>query len=193
MKAIQEQVWQDFINQHKPIRQRSPLILSGRLSDFFASVGKFVTSSLAFHSIHWDHTDFQSDVCEVLGFTEQFFTMSANIWVLYIAVYLYRLIVKKRDSMKYVTAFQLSAWGISFVTAISTFSEHVRKCWTLVLAHGSVCSGYSFTQWFILCDFHLRSHFRLRTLFQREAREFSSYLFAILITVYLSVNVYIFT
>ena len=113
------------------------LILSVGVSDFFASVGKFVTSSLALHSIHWDHTDFQSDVCEVLGFTEQFFTMSANIWVLYIAVYLYRLIVKKRDSMKYVTAFQLSAWGISFVTATiplfqNMFGSVGPWCWLMV-------------------------------------------------------------
>ena len=113
------------------------LILSVGFSDFFASVTKFVTSCLAIHSIRWDSPEFESDICEVLGFTEQFFTMSANIWVLYIAVYLYRLIVKKRDSMKYVTAFQLSAWGISFVTAIIPLFENMFGsvgpwCWLMV-------------------------------------------------------------
>ena len=113
------------------------LILSVGFSDFFASVTKFITSCLAMHSIRWDHTNFQSDVCEVLGFTEQFFTMSANIWVLFIAVYLYRLIVKKRDSMKYVTGFQLSAWGISYITATIPLFENMFGsvgpwCWLMV-------------------------------------------------------------
>jgi len=113
------------------------LILSVGFSDFFASLTKFFTSSLALHSIHWDRTDFQSDICEVLGFTEQFFTMSANIWVLFIAVYLYRLIVNKRDSLKYVTIFQLTAWGLSFVSATiplfqNMFGSVGPWCWLMI-------------------------------------------------------------
>jgi len=82
-----------------------------------------LTGLSSFHSNATNGDEFviSDGLCQVSGFLLQWFIVSEDFWIATIAIYLFFIIVKRKDLKKKEWIFHVINWGVPFLVAILPF------------------------------------------------------------------------